>query len=73
MTIAKVVSDGYTTPKRLMDIKRISPLIVSMVRDGAIYYSLYVTAHLLRVLVVFTVHILLGCSVCSLLSNEVRS
>lgn len=46
MTVAKVISDGYTTPERLRDIKRISPLIVSMVRDGALYYSLYVTSYL---------------------------
>lgn len=46
MTVAKVVSDGYTTPKSLMDISHISPLIVLMVRDGVLYYCLYVTAHL---------------------------
>ena len=45
MTVAKVFSNGYTTPKRLMDIKHISPIIVSMVRDGALYYFLYVSAH----------------------------
>lgn len=48
MTVAKVGPDAYTaTPTRLMDIKYISPLIVLMLRDGALYYSLYVTAHLL--------------------------
>lgn len=65
MTIAKVVSDGYNTPKRLKDLKTISPLIVSMVQDGALYYTLYVTPHLLvsscsqyvpRMIGVFTCH-----------------
>ena len=45
MTVAKVFSSGYTAPKRLMDIKHISPIFVSMVQDGVLYYFLYVTAH----------------------------
>jgi len=49
MTIWKVTSDGYATPERLTGIKHISPIIVLMVRDGAIYYSLYVATQLLQV------------------------
>ncbi|KAF8547944.1 hypothetical protein OG21DRAFT_1501308 [Imleria badia] len=54
MTVAKVVSDGYTTPKRLKYIKHISPLIVSMVRDGALYYSLMFAILLITIVLLET-------------------
>lgn len=49
MTVATVFSNGYATPKSLMDVKHIPPIIVSMVRDGALYYFLYVTTHILPI------------------------
>jgi hypothetical protein len=54
MTIAKVVSDGYNTPKRLKDLKTISPLIVSMVQDGALYYTLMIAILLITIILLET-------------------
>ena len=42
MTVERAVTDQYGTRTHLMDTKYLSPLIVSIVRDGALFYMLYV-------------------------------
>lgn len=44
MTIIRVIGNQFDIPTRLMDIKYLSPLIVLIVRDGALFYFLYVTS-----------------------------
>ncbi|KAG8215516.1 hypothetical protein J3R82DRAFT_9163, partial [Butyriboletus roseoflavus] len=42
MTIIRFINDRRRTLIHLMDIKYLSPLVVSIVYDGALFYILYV-------------------------------
>ena len=77
MTVERAVTNRYGTRTHLMDIKYLSPLIVSIVRDGALFYMLYVMCTLISfvpmVVSLFDVARLFGVCSSTLLSSDKRS
>ncbi|KAH0826112.1 hypothetical protein J3R83DRAFT_11628 [Lanmaoa asiatica] len=54
MTVVQAVAGRYR-PRRLINIKSLSPLIALIVRDGALYYFVYVLCTWVSILIVLTV------------------
>jgi len=52
MTVRRAVTDRYGTRTHLMDMKYLSPLVVSIVRDGALFYMLLFVVVLIGIVVV---------------------
>lgn len=56
MTLAKIFQDGRWRLSQLKSMKRISPLLVSFVRDGAIFYFLIFAVLLSEMFMVILLH-----------------